>query len=275
MTISLNSMEGRTDDTIIQVEDLHKRLGRQPIHRGVDLEVRRGELMTLIGASGAGKSVLLQQIIGLQRPDRGSVRIMGKAIHDLEPWEARQLRRRWGVLFQQSALFSAMNVYDNLAFPVRELRKQGLTVDEDMLRDGIALKLHMVGLAPADAWKYPFELSGGMAKRAALARALMLEAELLFLDEPTSGLDPGSASEFDTLLGQLHKELHLTAVMITHDVYSVAALSDRVAVLADGKLAALGTLEEVARLDHPFIADFFRSRRGENRLQSLAAREAH
>jgi len=266
----MNAVDSETDAAVIQVENLHSRLGGQPIHRGLDLEVARGEMMTVIGASGSGKTILLQQIIGLRRPSQGSIRVFGKTLDELETWEARLLRRRWGVLFQQAALFSAMNVYDNLAFPVRELRKEGIHVDEDVLREGIALKLHMVGLAPEDAWKYPYELSGGMAKRAALARALMLEAELLFLDEPTPGLDPGSASGFDTLLAELHKELNLTAVMITHDIYSVAALSDRIAVLADGKLVTVGRLEEVAHFQHPFIADFFRARKGENRLQSLA-----
>lgn len=270
----MNVVDAEPDAAVIKVENLHSRLGGQAIHRGVDLEVRRGELLTVIGASGSGKTTLLQQIIGLQQPDQGSIRVLGQSLDDLEVWEARLLRRRWGVLFQQAALFSAMNVYDNLAFPVRELRKEGIHVDEDTLRDGVALKLHMVGLAPEDAWKYPYELSGGMAKRAALARALMLEAELLFLDEPTSGLDPGSASEFDTLLAELHKELHLTAMMITHDIYSVAALSDRIAVLADGKLITVGTLEEVAHFDHPFITDFFRERKGEDRLPSLAAGRA-
>ncbi|HET6632262.1 MAG TPA: ATP-binding cassette domain-containing protein [Rhodanobacteraceae bacterium] len=257
------------DQAVIKVENLHKALGGQEIHKGLDLEVRRRELMTVIGTSGSGKTTLLHQIIGLLQPDEGSIEVLGKTINDLEGEEARLLRRRWGVLFQKGALFSAMNVYDNIAFPVRELRKEGLAVDENMLRDGIALKLHMVGLKPEDAWKFPYELSGGMAKRAALARALMLEAELLFLDEPTTGLDPASASDFDTLIDELHEELELTALMITHDVCSVAALSDRVAVLDEGRLVTVGTLEEVAAFDHPFIEDFFRARHGEDKLRSL------
>src|SRR5690242_5650406 len=269
----MDAVDLETDTAVIQVENLHSRLGGRAIHRGLDLAVARGEKMTVIGASGSGKTILLQQIIGLRRPNQGSIRVFGKTLDDLEVWEARLLRRRWGVLFQQAALFSAMSVYDNLAFPVRELRKEGLAVDEDMLREGIALKLHMVGLAPEDAWKYPYELSGGMAKRAALARALMLEAELLFLDEPTSALDPAAASEFDKLVGQLHDELHLTALMITHDIYSVAALSNRIAVLAGGKLVTVGTLEEVAHFEHPFIANFFRSRPGEDRLRDVTAGE--
>lgn len=256
---------------VIEVENLYKRLGGQPIHAALNLEVRRGDLLAVIGASGSGKTTLLQQIIGLVRPDAGRITVLGNAINHLTLWQARRLRRRWGVLFQQSALFSAMNVYDNLAFPIRELRKEGIAVDEELLRGNIALKLHMVGLAPADAWKYPAELSGGMAKRAALARALMLEAELLFLDEPTSGLDPAAASDFDTLLGELHAELDLTAMMITHDIYSVATLATHVAVLAGGHVAVFGTLDEVARSDHPFVTAFFRSRHGDNRLRTLPA----
>lgn len=266
-------MVADTREPVIQVKNLHKQLGGQVVHRGINLDVRRGDLMSVIGASGAGKTVLLDQIIGLLPPDEGSIRVLGETINGLTPWEARRLRRRWGVLFQQSALFSALSVYDNLAFPVRELRKEGLTVDEHTLRESIALKLHMVGLAPDAAWKYPYELSGGMSKRAALARALMLDAELLFLDEPTSGLDPAAASEFDTLIGELHGELNLTALMITHDVYSVATLSTHVAVLADGHLIAVGTVEEVARVHHPFIANFFRSRSGAKRLHALSTYE--
>lgn len=261
-------------EPVIVVRSLYKRLGGQAVHRGLDLEVRRGEMLAVIGASGSGKTTLLEQVIGLVRPDAGSITVLGQTINHLTPWEARLLRRRWGVLFQQAALFSAMTVYDNLAFPVRELRKEGVHVDEDVLRGNIALKLHMVGLAPRDAWKYPHELSGGMAKRAALARALMLEAELLLLDEPTSGLDPAAAADFDTLLAELHAELHLTAVLITHDIYSVATLSDRIAVLADGRLVTVGTLDEVARFEHPFIQNFFRSRHGQNRLRALPTYEA-
>jgi phospholipid/cholesterol/gamma-HCH transport system ATP-binding protein len=264
-----DSSSQENDDVVIKVDDLYTVIGGNQVHRGIGFEVKRGELMTVIGASGAGKTVLLDQVIGLRRPDRGSIRVFGKAFDQLSAWEARQLRRRWGVLFQQAALFSAMTVYDNLAFPVRELRQEGIHVDEDELRANVALKLHMVGLAPDDAWKYPHELSGGMAKRAALARALMLEAELLFLDEPTSGLDPASASELDSLIGELHEELGLTALMVTHDAYSVTALSDRVGVLADGKLVAVGSVQEVIGVDHPFIANFFHPRHGEEQLRTL------
>jgi phospholipid/cholesterol/gamma-HCH transport system ATP-binding protein len=261
---------GDTREAVIQVHDLYKQLGGRTVHDGLDFEVMRGELMAVIGASGAGKTILLDQIIGLLRPDRGSIQVLGSDVNELAMWQGRLLRRRWGVLFQQPALFSAMNVYDNLAFPVRELRTEGIEVDEHMLSEGVALKLHMVGLNPEDAWKYPFELSGGMAKRAALARALMLEAELLFLDEPTTGLDPAAAYAFDALLGELHDELNLTVLMITHDIYSVVTLSNRVAVLADKHLVTVGPVDEVARSGHPFVENFFRPRRGTDELRSLA-----
>lgn len=267
-------MNTTTDEPVIRIENLHKRFGNQQIHKGLDLEVQRGEFLSVIGTSGSGKSTLLNQVIGLVKPDAGSIHVLGATINELDAEAARLLRRRWGVLFQHGALFSAFDVFDNIAYPMRELRKEGWSIDEGMLRDSVALKLHMVGLNPADAWKRPSELSGGMLKRAALARAIMLEAELLFLDEPTTGLDPASSSEFDAMLGELHKELNLTVMMVTHDLYSMATLSDRVAVLDDGKLITAGTLQEVANFDHPFIRDFFRSRRGEKQLHGLSNYEA-
>ncbi|MGH8145330.1 MAG: ABC transporter ATP-binding protein [Rhodanobacteraceae bacterium] len=262
-------MQAAAGETVIEVHDLHKRFGRQQVHLGLDLAVQRGEFLSVIGTSGSGKSTLLHQVIGLIKPDSGSIRVLGSRVNELDGEAARLLRRRWGVLFQRGALFSAFNVFDNIAFPMRELRKQGWSIDEGMLRDSVALKLHMVGLEPAAAWKRPAELSGGMLKRAALARALMLEAELLFLDEPTTGLDPASSAEFDAMLRALHKELNLTVMMVTHDLYSMAALSDRIAVLDGGKLITVGTLREVAGFDHPFIKDFFRSRRDESTLRDL------
>lgn len=262
-------MDTSTREVAIKITDLHKSFGGQPVHQGLNLEVRRGELLSVIGTSGSGKSTLLHQVIGLIKPDSGSVEVLGEPIQELQGLEARRLRRRWGVLFQRGALFSALNVFENLAFPMRELRKEGGSIDEDMLRSSVALKLHMVGLKPEDAWKRPAQLSGGMLKRVALARALMLEAELLFLDEPTTGLDPVSSSEFDAMLGELHRELKLTAMMVTHDLYSMATLSDRIAVLEEGRLITIGTLQEVAGFDHPFIREFFRSRRGEKQLRDL------
>jgi len=263
-------MDPTRDEPVIRLPGLCKRFGDQQIHRGLDLEVRRGEFLSIIGTSGSGKSTLLHQLIGLIRPDAGSIHVLGTALDQLDGKAARQLRQRWGVLFQRGALFSSFNVFDNIAFPMRELRKDGRFIDETLVAESVALKLHMVGLKPDDAWKHPAELSGGMLKRVALARALMLEAELLFLDEPTTGLDPASSADFDDLLGILHKELHLTVVMVTHDPYSMAALSDRIAVLDGGRWVTIGSLQEVAAFDHPFIREFFRSRRNENPLRDLS-----
>lgn len=262
-----------SDPPVIEVHDLHKRYGGQKVHDGIDVEVRRGEFLSVIGTSGSGKSTLLHQVIGLVKPDAGSIRVLGAAVDELDGVEARMLRQRWGVLFQQGALFSPFNVYDNIAFPMRELQKDGVSVDEELLREAVALKLSMVGLKSDVAWKYPAELSGGMLKRVALARALMLEAELLFLDEPTTGLDPASSADFDAMLGALRKELNLTVMMVTHDLYSMAALSDRIAVLDEGRLIAVGTLQEVAAVDHPFIQDFFRARRNDSPLRDLHGHE--
>lgn len=258
-----------TEDLVIDVRGLHTRMGGHWVHRGLDLQLERGKLMTIIGGSGSGKSVLMHHIIGLLSPAAGEIHVLGSPIHELSPTEIRRRGRRWGVLFQAGALFSAFNVFENIAFPLRELRKDGEIMDKATLRELIFLKLQMVGLSADDAWKYPAELSGGMVKRAALARALALEAELLFLDEPTAGLDPILAGEFDALLLELRKELSLSVLLITHDLHSLASLSDEVAVLGDGVLLTTGTLEEVAKFDHPFVRQFFHQRQGEARLRAL------
>jgi len=256
-------------DAVVAVHDLYKRLGGRWVHRGVDLEVRQGEVLAVVGASGSGKTTLLRQIIGLLRPDQGSVRVLGQDVYSVDLYAAHVLRSHWGVLFQQGALFSALNVLENIAFPLRELSVIGEALPEAYIHDLVMVKLELVGLDPSDAWKLPAELSGGMIKRVALARALALDAELLFLDEPTTGLDPNSAAEFDHLLADLHAELRLTALMITHDVNSLAAVSDRVAVLAEGKVLTVGPLAEVVRVDHPFIKAFFHGERGRPVLEKL------
>ena len=256
-------------NAVVAVHDLHKRLGGRWVHRGLDLDVRQGEVLAVVGASGSGKTTLLRQIIGLLRPDQGSVRVLGQDVYSVDLYAAQVLRSHWGVLFQQGALFSALNVFENIAFPLRELSVIGETLPEAYIHDLVMVKLELVGLEPSDAWKLPAELSGGMIKRVALARALALDAELLFLDEPTTGLDPNSAAEFDHLLADLHAELRLTALMITHDVNSLAAVSDRVAVLAEGKVLTVGPLAEVARVDHPFIQAFFHGERGRPVLEKL------
>jgi phospholipid/cholesterol/gamma-HCH transport system ATP-binding protein len=261
---------GHTDEApAIDVRGLCTRLGGRWIHRDLDMQLHRGEVLALIGGSGGGKTVLMHHLIGLLKPVAGSIRVFDSPIHHLSPADIRRRGRRWGVLFQQGALFSALSVFDNVAFPLREMKRDREVVDEDSLRELVFLKLQMVGLEPDDAWKFPAQLSGGMVKRAALARALALDAELLFLDEPTAGLDPILAAEFDSLLLELRKELRLSVLLITHDLNSLASLSDQVAVLSEGRLLTTGTLEEVARYDHPFVRQFFRQRQGEARLRAL------
>ena len=237
----------------MSVEDLRTTAGGRTIHRGLELCVRRGELVSLIGGSGAGKTVLLRHVLGLSRPAGGRVRLFGEDLAAATPAALRLLRERCGVLFQGGALFSALDVGSNVALPLRETR----ALDDALVRDVVAVKLSLVGLSPADARKMPAQLSGGMVKRAALARALALDPELLFLDEPTSGLDPVSATAFQELIRSLRARLGLTVLMITHDVGTLEALSDRVAVLADQRIVAIGPLDEVRRVDHPFVKEYF------------------
>lgn len=235
------------DDIIVSVRDLRTRLGGHWIHDGITLTARRGDVLAIIGTSGGGKTTLLHEMIGLRRPDSGTVEVFGQDVHQLNWHEQHLLRKRWGMLFQQGALFSALNVFDNVAFPLRELRTMGEHIDEDLIHDVVMYKLELTGLEAADANKRPAELSGGMVKRVALARALAVEAELLFLDEPGSGLDPVTAHELDQLLVELHRELGLTIVMVSHDLDSVAALANRAAVLAGGHILFEGSLAELAK----------------------------
>jgi phospholipid/cholesterol/gamma-HCH transport system ATP-binding protein len=255
-------------EPLIEVRDLWTRFGRQIVHHELHILVYRGEVLSLVGGSGSGKTVLMRQMLGLETPARGTVSVFGRTLHEGHPDELRKLRNRWGVLFQEGALFSALNVYDNVALPLRELKR----LDEKLIRDLVLLKLCMVSIEPRHATKVPAELSGGMIKRVALARALALEPELLFLDEPTAGLDPDRSESFVTLLKSLHAELGLTVVMITHDLDSLVALSDRVAVLADQKVVAIGPVAEVAAGDHPFVRNFFQGERGRRAVEASSAR---
>lgn len=245
-------------DTLIEIEGLTTCYGTQVIHRDLSLTVRRGEALTLIGGSGGGKTTLLRQMLGLQRPAAGTVKVFGVPLHAADERTAARLRTRWGVLFQLGALFSALSVFDNVAVPLRELK----TLDEDLIADLVWLKLGMVGMGPEHGDKLPAELSGGMVKRVALARALALEPELLFLDEPTAGLDPDRTASLVELICTLRRALDLTLVLITHDVDTLLAVSDRIAVLYEGRLLAVGPVPEVIETDHPFIRDFFRNQRG-------------
>lgn len=227
--------------------------GSKRVHDGLDLSIESGEMVALVGGSGSGKTTLLRHIIGLSRPASGSVKLFGEDLFSGGIAIQRQRRRRFGVLFQQGALFSALTVAENIALPLRELK---LATDAE-LDDLVALKLEMVGLRPEDALLMPAELSGGMIKRVALARALALEPELLLLDEPTAGLDPERSASFVALIRTLHKALELTVVLVTHDVDTLKALATQVAVLADGRIVSLASVQATQASDHPFIKRFF------------------
>ena len=240
---------------VIELRGIHSHFGEIVIHRGIDLDVYEGEILGIVGGSGSGKTTLLREIVGLLAPSQGTVRLFGRSIADSDPIVRRDVRRRFGMLFQQGALFSAFSVFDNIAFPLRELR----VLDEAMIRDLVMLKLSLVELEPHHANLMPSELSGGMIKRVALARALALEPELLVLDEPTAGLDPDLADNFVDLIRMLQAELGFAVVMVTHDLDTLGGLATRVAVLAEQRIIACGTPTEVLAVDHPFIHNFFGS----------------
>ncbi|MCW5220861.1 ATP-binding cassette domain-containing protein [Verminephrobacter aporrectodeae subsp. tuberculatae] len=237
------------------------------VHQDLQLRVQRGEMLSLVGGSGTGKTVLLRQILGLTQPTRGQVTVLGRPAREIGRAGAAS---RVGMLFQHGALFSAFNVLDNVAFALRE---QG-TLPDDLVRDAALVKLRMVGLEPGHAARMPADLSGGMVKRVALARALIMDPPLLLLDEPTAGLDPNSADDFCALLRALHAALGLTVVMVTHDLDTLFALSTRVAVLAEKKVIASGAPRTVAQCAHPFIAQFFMGERGRRAMAPVQASAA-
>jgi phospholipid/cholesterol/gamma-HCH transport system ATP-binding protein len=255
-------------EAVIQINGLCTRFGEHVVHSGIDLEVRRAEIFALIGGSGSGKSTLLREMILLHRPSEGSIRVLGADLLTLSDDDALALKQRWGVMFQHGGLFGALTVTENIGLPLREH-----TALADTLIDQIAAwKLSMAGLAPEVGAQHPAELSGGMMKRAALARALALDPELLFLDEPTAGLDPTSAAGVDELVLKLRELFGLTIVMITHDLDLLWQVADRVAVLADGKVQAVGSMEELSRMELPAVRQFFDGARG--RAAQEAAQEA-
>lgn len=250
-------------ETVIEVKGLRTQFGAQVVHDGVDLTVQRGEIMGLVGGSGSGKSVLLHSIIGLRRPNAGQVKVLGQDVRSLSESELRQLDRHWGVLFQDGALFSSLTVAQNIEVPMRE----HIVMPPGLRRELAMLRIAMVGLPPDAADKYPSQLSGGMKKRAGLARALALDPEILFLDEPTSGLDPIGAAAFDRLIRELQRSLGLTVLLVTHDLDSLRAVCDRISVLVD-KRVKVGTLESLMRDPHPWIQEYFCGPRGHAALSA-------
>jgi phospholipid/cholesterol/gamma-HCH transport system ATP-binding protein len=252
-------MAAAKKEVIISVRGLKNSFGDQVVHEDLDLDVYRGEIIGVVGGSGTGKSVLMRSIIGLQTPDEGEITVFGETTIDREETEAIDIRKRWGILFQGGALFSTLTVAENVEVPIKEFYPD---LDPVLLDEIASYKVVMTGL-PADAGpKYPAELSGGMKKRAGLARALALDPELLFLDEPTAGLDPIGAAAFDELTRSLQRTMGLTVFLITHDLDSLYAICDRVAVLADKKVIAVGTIDELIALDHPWIEEYFKGPRG-------------
>jgi phospholipid/cholesterol/gamma-HCH transport system ATP-binding protein len=261
-----------TPDDVIVVRGLRNTFGEQVVHDGLDLDVRRGEIYGVVGGSGTGKSVLMRSIIGLQKPDAGEIHVLGDPTIDREETEMVDLSKRWGVLFQGGALFSTLTVAENVQVPLREFYK---ALPPALLDEIAAYKVVMTGL-PADAGpKFPSQLSGGMKKRAGLARALALDPDLLFLDEPTAGLDPIGAAAFDDLIKSLQRTLGLTVFLITHDLDTLYAICDRVAVLADHKVIAVGTIDELLATDHPWIQEYFRGPRGRAASATLEHNEAN
>ena len=250
-------------EAVIQVRDLTAGFGDTTILDGLSLDVYRGEILGIVGGSGSGKSVLTRTIIGLVPKRAGSISIFGADRDRSSDAEVHAIERRWGVLFQQGALFSSLTARQNVQFPMREY----LAISEKLMDEIASAKLEMVGLNPADGNKFPSELSGGMTKRVALARALALDPEIVFLDEPTSGLDPIGAAEFDELILTLKRTLGLTVFMVTHDLDSLYLICDRVAALADGKVVAEGPISSVVLSTHPWVKSYFQGQRGRGLAQ--------
>jgi len=257
--MSAHENSGEYDDYPIVVEGLRNAFGSHVVHDDLDLKVRRGEIIGVVGGSGTGKSVLMRAIIGLQIPSAGDIHVLGRSITDAAPDEVIGVRSRWGVLFQGGALFSTLTVGENVEVPLKQFHPE---LSDDLRSEIARFKVQLSGLSEDAADKYPSELSGGMRKRAGLARALALDPELLFLDEPTAGLDPIGAAAFDALTRELKETLGLTVFLITHDLDTLYEICDRVAVLADRQVIAVGTIPELLATDHPWIQEYFNGPRG-------------
>jgi phospholipid/cholesterol/gamma-HCH transport system ATP-binding protein len=243
----------------IRVHDLVVGFGRHVVIDHLSLDVRKGEILGLVGASGGGKSVLMRTIIGLIPRQSGEIEVMGSTIGGTDARSIQGAAGKWGILFQQGALFSSLTVRQNVQFPLRE----NLVLSDALMEEIATAKLEMVGLKPEDGDKFPAELSGGMTKRVALARALALDPAIVFLDEPTSGLDPIAAGDFDALIKTLQKTLGLTVFMVTHDLASLNTVCDRVAALADGKIVAIGPMRELLQSEHPWVRAYFHGKRSQ------------
>ncbi|WP_419419277.1 ABC transporter ATP-binding protein [Legionella sp. D16C41] len=238
---------------VIEIEGLKNYLGGQWVHSDVNLTVQQGEILAIIGGSGSGKTTILRSLLMLLKPTAGSLKIFGQDLATLSAYEAFKIRQRWGMLFQHSALFSAITVLENVMFPMKEFT----SLDVNFMEELAMLKIALVGLPKEAAGKFPAELSGGMQRRAAAARAIAMDPELLFLDEPTTGLDPHSARLFDDLILFLRNVLNLTVVMISHDLESLKRITDRVAFVGDGQVLSVAPIEELRENQHPLIADYF------------------
>lgn len=241
-----------SSEPVIRVRGLGNSFGRHVVHEDLDLDLRRGEILGVVGGSGTGKSVLLRSIVGLQKPVAGKIEVFGVDL-EADVTARDTLKERWGVMFQGGALFSSLSLRENVEVPMRRLK----TLPSPLRRNLADLKISLVGLPPDAAEKYPSELSGGMRKRAGLARALALDPEILFLDEPTAGLDPIGAAAFDRLIRDLSHALDLTVFLVTHDLDTLFTVCDRVAVLAERRVLATGTLEDMLLVDHPWVRDYF------------------
>ena len=247
-----------SEDVLISVRGLRSAFGSHVVHENLNLDVRRGEILGIVGGSGTGKTVLLNSILGLKQPDGGEILLDGMRLSEMNSAQRRKVDSRWGVLFQNGALFTSLNVLENVMAPLREHVDMPISLMEEIA----GMKIGLAGLQPEAATRFPAELSGGMRKRVALARALALDPEILFLDEPTAGLDPIGAAAFDSLVLELSRALGLTIMMITHDLDSLYAICDRVAVLADKRVEVVAPLRELLDHPHPWIQEYFHGPRG-------------
>jgi phospholipid/cholesterol/gamma-HCH transport system ATP-binding protein len=259
-----------TATSVIDVSHVSTRFGSAVVHDDVSLSVRQGEVFAIAGGNGCGKSTLLREILGLLTPSGGTIRILGVDSRELEEGDGRPIHRRFGVMFQHGALFSSLTLAENVAVPLRE----HTDLNPGLIREIVAIKIAMVGLPPDSGVKFPNELSGGMRRRAALARAIVMDPELIFLDEPTAGLDPMIAAGFDDLVLSLKKLLGLTVVMVTHDLDSLWRIASRVAVLGKGKVLGVGTMQELSQSDDPVIKEYFHGPRGRTAMEQAAWNES-